>query len=89
MSGIFYEAVHLIEATLALQGVDSATHYKQEQSVQQDADLAPVLSDLMLLNNEADEARYRCIRHTDEELDVELIPSLENIQTVVTKILER
>ena len=89
VTGIFYEAVHLIEAALALRGIDSASHYKQEQFVQQNGDLSPVLNDLMLLNNEADEARYRCSRHTDEELDGELIPALENIRTVVSQILGR
>lgn len=88
VTGIFYEAVHLVEAALATKGIDSGTHYRQGRHVEDDPRLRPIFPDLKLLNDRSNDARYRCIRPSEQAIDESLVPALENIRRAVTVILD-
>ena len=88
VTGIFYEAVHLVEAAPATKGIDSGTHYRQGRHVEDDPRLLPILPDLKLLSDRSNDARYRCVRPHERAIDESLVPALENIRQAVTVILD-
>ena len=87
VTGIFYEAVHWVEAFLASTGRHSGTHYDRNLAIQDFSQMNAIRNDFFTLKADSENARYKCERHSAQYIDSELIPRLNNIERHVRGLL--
>jgi len=88
VTGIFYEAVHWIEAFLATKGLHSRNHKERSQTMQRYLqDMGSILVDYDTLELDSRNARYVCHMHTSEEVRQDLLPLITNIRNHISSLL--
>ena len=87
VSGIFYEAVHWVEAYLATKGDHSNTHGQRNRAMQRYGELDSVLTDYDFLKTESENARYSCYRHSTAEIQDDIVPTLGRIEAHIQTLL--
>ncbi len=86
--GIFYEAVHWIEAFLGTKGEHAAVHANRLTAIRRHrTDIGTLQSDYEVLKQESENARYRCHTHTSAEISGDLVPLVEGIKSHIRSIL--
>lgn len=87
VTGIFYEAVHWLEAFLAGKGTHPGTHGQRNYEMQRYQELDPILVDYDVLKTESENARYGCYAHSADDIRNDLIPIVTNVQTHIATLL--
>lgn len=87
VSGVFYEAVHWVEAYLATRGEHPITHGRRNHAMQRYTDLAPVLVDYDILKTESENARYNCYSHNADDVRNDIAPILSKIEAHIQSLL--
>ncbi len=87
VTGIFYEAVHWVEAYLATKGDHPTTHGQRNHAMQLYKDLDAVLVDYDVLKTESENARYNCYLHNANDVRNDMAPALDKIETLVQALL--
>ena len=88
--GMFYEAVHWIEAYLAQYNTRSSHHHERGVSLASFPDLAnsPDLgADYGVLRTESEAARYWGQKYTSEQIQNDLIPLANNVRQTIQPLL--
>ena len=90
VNGIFYSAVHWIEAYLATINRHSSSHANRStimnglSRLRRDPDLIP---DYVVLRTESENARYVGRKYTAEEITADLIPALNRIRQTMLGLI--
>jgi hypothetical protein len=79
VTGIFYEAVHWVEAFLATKAEHPTSHGQRDACMVRYSDLDPIVGDYGVLKSESQNARYNCYAHTADEVRDDLIPLIGRI----------
>ncbi len=87
VTGIFYEGAHWVEAFLETRGEHSDDHRERLRAMRRNTELAPITVDLETLKQESENARYRCYKHTPNQVKNDLIPIVDNIKNHIQGIL--
>jgi hypothetical protein len=85
--GIFYEAVHWVEAFLAMKGAHSGSHADRRKWFGIYSELSPIKVDFEMLKTECDNARYQCYRHTEQDIRTDIVPVLEKVRATISPYL--
>lgn len=86
--GIFYEAVHWIEAFLDTKGEHSDVHSNRMTAMRRHrTDVGSLRPDYELLKQESENARYRCHMHTSNEISNDLVPLVDGIKSHIRGLL--
>ena len=82
VTGIFYEGVHWVEAFLSTRGEHSDDHRDRLHAMQRNSWVigTEITEDLETLKQESENARYRCYKHTADEISNELVPIADGIK---------
>ena len=90
VAGMFYEAVHWIEAYLATQSLHSSGHGQRSQTMSQIPALQQdphLVGDYGVLRTESENARYWCYRHTPQQIVSGLIPLISRLKQTIQALL--
>jgi len=88
--GMFYEAIHWIEAYLATKKHHSKNHYEREQQIAKTPELAEdpnLILDYGTLRVESENARYWYHKHTPDQVTSDLIPLITRLRRTMEKLL--
>ena len=88
--GMFYEAVHWIEAYFALSGYHSKSHRQRESDISNFPDLAndpDLVIDYGLLRSDSENARYWCYRPTASQISSDLLPAIDRVSLRMRSLL--
>lgn len=88
VTGMFYTAIHYVEAYMAKQGVHSAFHSRRDSAIQQDKKLCIIYDDFNDLKNDSIQARYQGYAFPLEEILARIQPSLNNVRGHVLSLLK-
>ena len=87
LTGIFYEALHWVEAFLASKEHHSGNHPERSLNIRSHkSDLRPIQTDYDTLKQDSETARYDCYKHTAEEVR-QLIPLVDHIKNHISQLL--
>ncbi len=87
VTGIFYEAMHWVEAFLASKGYHSGNHPERTRNMRlYKSDFKPIQTDYDTLKQDSETARYDCYKHTAKEAR-QLIPLVDNIKGHIYQLL--
>ena len=87
LTGMFYEAVHWVEAFLANKGYHSGKHSERSRNMRfYKVDFKPIQADYDTIKQDSETARYECYRHTAQEAR-QLIPLVDNIKGHISQLL--
>lgn len=89
VTGMFYEAVHWIEAFLATRNIHSSSHGERSQrmaSIQELANSTAII-DYGILRTESENARYWCYNFTPAQVTSDLVPTASRIQKTLQALL--
>jgi len=87
LSGMFYEAVHWVEAFLAVKGYHSGTHSERSRNMRSyRSELGSIQTDYDTLKQDSETARYDCYKHTGNEVR-QLIPLADSIKSHISPSL--
>lgn len=89
--GMFYEAVHWIEAYLAVQSKHSGGHNQRQVSMAADSSLADephLVSDYGVLRTESEAARYRAQHYTALEIQNDLVPISDRLRETMKSLID-
>ena len=85
VAGIFYSALHLIDAYLTTKGVPSLKHKSRLNWMEKLAELSTtVYPDFRELKDFREEATYKCREFTPTEIEKEVIPLLDSIRKTIS-----
>lgn len=88
VTGVFYEAVHWVEAFLAVKRQHSDTHGQRSWAMCRfTSELSPIQIDYDTIKLDSENARYRCYKYTSHDVEKDLIPLLERIGNHISKLL--
>ena len=90
VNGIFYSAIHWIEAYLATINSHSSSHANRSTIMKGLfwlRDHPDMITDYELLRTESENARYVGRKYTDEEITADLIPALDRIRQIMLGLL--
>lgn len=88
VTGIFYEGIHWVEAFLATVEYHPDNHGQRSHAMQRHkAKVGAVATDLEILKQESENARYRCYRHTADDVRQDLVPIADTIKNHVQSII--
>ena len=88
--GMFYEAVHWLEAYLALQDHHSRSHHERAVNIARARALDDdpnVVRDYGVLRVESENARYWNLRHTASQVSSELVPIANRLRCTIQRLL--
>ena len=89
--GMFYEAVHWVEAFLASTGHHSRNHHERETKIAKTPALTNAIPDLAadygLLRTDSENARYWNYKHTASQISSELVPVATRLRNTVRALL--
>lgn len=79
VTGIFYEAVHWVEAFLATKGDHPLNHGERNLAIARYADLDPIAVDYDVLKVESENARYTAFSPSADDVqgDADLVEGIE------------
>lgn len=78
--GVFYEGVHWAEAFLDTKGWHPQEHQQRRKAMRRYNETKAIAGDLELLKDESEMARYRCYKHTPDDIRQDLIPIVDKIR---------
>ena len=90
VNGMFYEAVHWIEAYLATNELHSSTHFQRSQTMTRvpKLDSDPHLKiDYGVLRTDSENARYLCRKYSATEIANDLVPIIKRIERTMRSLL--
>lgn len=88
VTGIFYEALHWVEAFLATKGHHSDTHGNRAWAMHRHTpELGAIQTDYNTLKMDSENARYRCYKHTVEDVQKDIIPLLNSVRSHISRSL--
>jgi hypothetical protein len=67
--GLFYSSLHYLEAYLAFLGEHPEGHAERGRAFQDHSALVPVWNDYRMLKDYSEDARYRCVAFTADQID--------------------
>ena len=87
-SGMFYEALHWVEAFLATKGYHCREHKQRKWAMRRvyRSDLGTIEVDYSKLKQVSETARYECHKHTANEIQ-QLIPLVDRIKSHISQLL--
>lgn len=87
-TGMFYEALHWVEAFLATKGHHYREHKQRKWAMRHvyRTDLKTIEVDYSKLKQVSETARYDCYKHTANEIQ-QLIPLVDNIKGHISQLL--
>lgn len=88
VTGMFYSAVHYVEAYLATQGIHSVDHRARDSDIQRKPQLKSLYVPYNELKNHSINARYMTTRFTAADV-VGLQPELDIIKRHILQLLPR
>lgn len=89
VTGIFYEAVHWVEAFLATKGYNSGSHRQRSWAMLLFvSELGPIQTDYDTLKLDSEKSRYECYEHTGQQVREELVPLLNSIKSHISALLQ-
>ena len=83
VSGIFYSALHVIDAYLVTKGDHSFSHITRDSWIKNRRELDPVWFDYRDLKEFRMKASYKCYTFTAVEIEKEVIPLLDSIRKTI------
>jgi hypothetical protein len=87
LTGMFYESLHWVEALLASKNYHSIKHSERAQNMHYfRSDFNPIQTDYDTLKQDSEAARYRCYKHTANEIQ-QLIPCVDSIKNHISQLL--
>ena len=86
-TGLFYAALHYVEAYFATRGTHSPDHRARDSSVYRDKRLRQIYNDYNELKNFSINARYYIIPIATDELRLNLAPRLAAIRECVLSLV--
>lgn len=86
VTGIFYEAVHWVEVFLATKSSHSLGHFDRNRALQMFREMYPIRNDFFALKNDSENARYICYRHSQRDIQSDLIPRVKAIEKHVRSL---
>jgi uncharacterized protein (UPF0332 family) len=86
VTGIFYAALHYVDAFLATQGVHPGSHSRRDAEVKLFLGAGFYLDD-RALKDDSQDARYRAHRFSAEEVDNDIKPLFQKIKSEVLALL--
>ena len=87
VTGIFYEGVHLVEAYFAKSRFHSVDHRKRITQMRRDVILRQISGDLEQLKFDSENARYQCYKHSKNDINNDLIPTVNKIKSYIDSVL--
>jgi len=86
--GMFYEALHWVEAFLATKGHHYHEHKQRKWAMRRlyASELGTIEADYSKLKQDSETARYDCYKHTPKEIR-QLIPFIDTIKKHVSALL--
>jgi len=86
-TGMFYEALHWVEAFLASKEYHSGNHPERARNMRHfKSDFKPIQTDYDTLKQDSETARYRCYKHTANQIR-QLIPLVDSIKSHISQLL--
>jgi hypothetical protein len=87
VTGMFYAAIHYVEAYLATQNRHSDFHRLRDSSILQIPQLAPLYDDYNDLKNDSTQARYLGHDFTPQDITSRIQPSLTAVRNHISTIM--
>lgn len=81
--GVFYSALHLIEAYLVTKGLHSLSHATRDDWVKNRREMDPIYFDYRDLKQLRMKASYKCCSFSATEVEKEVIPLLDSIRKTI------
>ena len=85
--GLFYEAVHWVEAFLATKEEHSANHDQRLSAIHSHAELRSLYSPFRLLKDDSEAARYRCFKHSQSQVQTDMVPRIYTIRRLIQQLI--
>lgn len=87
ITGLFYAALHYVEAFFATKGRHSADHRARDSSIRRDLDLKAIYDDYNELKNFSINARYYMMRFTTADLTGILQPRFQKLKAHIMSLI--
>lgn len=87
VTGMFYAAIHYVEAYLAIQNRHSGSHRLRDSSIQHIPELALLYDDYNDLKNDSTQARYYGHDFTPEEIASRIQTSLNTVRNRILTLI--
>jgi hypothetical protein len=87
--GIFYSAMHYIDATFAREGKHLKSHEAADRQVAEHKDLVNVYSEYRNLKQLRWKASYWSTRFSKQDIDNDIVPQFKRIKSLVLDILNK
>jgi enterochelin esterase-like enzyme len=81
--GVFYSALHIIDAYLVTKGEHSFSHITRDSWIKNRRELDPVWFDYRDLKELRMQASYKCRAFSADEIKKEVIPLLDSIRNTI------
>jgi len=85
--GIFYSALHYIDAFFGRSNIHLKDHERADKEISGDRNMASIYSEYRALKDYRWKASYRDRRFGKDEIDKDIIPNFEKIKTFVRRML--
>lgn len=87
ITGLFYAALHYVEAYFATMKRHSPDHRTRDSAIQRDSRIKTIYDDYNELKNYSINARYYMVRFAEPEVRKNLVPRLDNIRGRISPLL--
>lgn len=87
ITGLFYAALHYVEAYFATMKRHSPDHRTRDSAIQRDSRIKTIYNDYNDLKNYSINARYYMVSFTESNVRRNLLPRLDNIRSRVLPLL--
>lgn len=87
VTGMFYAAIHYVEAYLANQNVHSSFHSRRDSAIQQDVNLCIIYDEFSDLKNDSIQTRYYGFTFPLADILSRIQPSLNRIRSYIVGLL--
>jgi hypothetical protein len=81
VTGVFYAALHWIDAYLTVRNTQPKAHFQRDDWAKKDRKLDPIWPDYRDLKNFRGRASYEVYEFTSDEIRTEVLPLLDSIKT--------
>lgn len=89
VTGVFYSALHYIEAIFATRERHHTSHVRRDSAITNDRDLGSIWRDYRALKDRRLRASYDFQVFTPEEIDRKVIPRFRKVKDHVLKLLQK
>lgn len=87
VTGIFYSAIHYVEAYLATQAIHSASHRGRDTEIYSDTNLRHIYDEISDLKNDSTQTRYQGYVFSQSEILSRIRPCLERVKSHIQSLL--